>query len=45
MSCPKCNSDSLQKIIYDFGYGLSMVCTDCNYYYKIVEGVGYKEVD
>lgn len=36
-SCPKCNSNAFQKIIHDFGYGLSLKCSECGHNYEVVE--------
>lgn len=45
MSCPKCNSDAGQEIIYDFGYGLSLRCSGCGHYYEIFEPREELDVD
>lgn len=34
--CPKCGKDN-SELLYDFGYGLSLHCLNCDNYYEIVE--------
>ena len=45
MSCPKCKNDVFQKILYDFGYGLSLKCSDCGHCYEIVEPAHEEAID